>query len=454
MAPKFGTSGLRGLVVELTPELVADHVRAFVAACETGGTVCVGRDLRPSSPRIAGDVIAAVRSMGVRAVDCGALPTPALALEAQRRGAAAVMVTGSHIPADRNGLKFYSTAGEITKADEQAITGALGTAPGGSEGAMEVETGADERFTDRYVDAFGAGALAGRHIGLYAHSAVGRELMREVFDRLGAKVTVLAPSDTFIPVDTEAVAPELRVQLAEWVTEHGLDALVSTDGDSDRPLMVDETGQVVPGDILGQITAELLEAETIVTPISSNSGVVQKGAAVVRTRIGSPYVIAGMEEAGGRVVGYEANGGFLLGFDALGLEPLVTRDCVLPLVAVLVASGESVSARVAQEPSVCTAADRLQEVPQELSQPFVAALASDAAARRAFLSVLGETAHEVDLTDGVRMTRADGVVLHVRPSGNAPELRLYVEAKSRSEVTALLDRGLAVLREAVMGAAA
>ncbi|NDW02531.1 hypothetical protein, partial [Salipiger sp. PrR002] len=45
MAPKFGTSGLRGLVVELTPDLVADHVRAFASACDHGGTLCVGQDL-------------------------------------------------------------------------------------------------------------------------------------------------------------------------------------------------------------------------------------------------------------------------------------------------------------------------------------------------------------------------------------------------------------------------
>ena len=83
-------------------------------------------------------------------------------------------------------------------------------------------------------------------------------------------------------------------------------------------------------DVMGQITAEFLGAETVVTPVSSNSGVMQKGfGAVVQTRIGSPYVIAGMEAAGGRVAGYEANGGFLLGFDAKGpsgpLSALLTR---------------------------------------------------------------------------------------------------------------------------------
>ncbi|MBE9637009.1 phosphomannomutase [Salipiger mangrovisoli] len=457
MAPKFGTSGLRGLVVELTPALVADHVRAFAAACDHGGVLCLGQDLRPSSPRIAGDIIAAARAEGLRVIDCGALPTPALALAAQRAGAGAIMVTGSHIPADRNGLKFYSRAGEITKADEAAISAALGRAPGTAEGALEQDPRAAARFVARYVSACGAGALAGRRIGLYAHSAVGRDDLQAMLEGLGAEVIELGRSAAFIPVDTEAVDPDTRAQIAAWVIEHGLDALVSTDGDSDRPLLADETGTLVPGDILGQITAQALAAEAVVTPISSNSGVSRKSfARVLTTRIGSPYVIAGMAELGGKVVGYEANGGFLLGFDADGpsgvITALPTRDCMLPLIMTLIAAGDgAVSARVAQEPPVVTVADRVQEVPQEASQPFVARLSADAQARAAFLGRLGASEAACDLTDGIRMRLADGRIVHVRPSGNAPELRLYVEADDRDKAEALLRSGLAELRSALLG---
>src|SRR5690606_14464614 len=97
MAPRFGTSGLRGLVTELSDPLVADHVGAFLATCPHGGVLLVGQDLRPSSPAIAAAVMAAARAVGVEPVDCGPVPTPALALAAAGRGAAAVMVTGSHI---------------------------------------------------------------------------------------------------------------------------------------------------------------------------------------------------------------------------------------------------------------------------------------------------------------------------------------------------------------------
>ena len=446
MGLKFGTSGLRGLVAEMTPAQVTRYVQAFLAACDTGRGLCLGRDLRASSPRIAADVSAAARAAGCDVIDCGALPTPALALAAQARGAGALMVTGSHIPADRNGLKFYSRHGEITKAEEQQILAQL-AAPVekiAKTGLLETDIEADSRYAARYLQAFGPGALAGRRLGLYAHSAVGRDGLGALLARLGAEVIELGRSDSFIPVDTEAVAAETRAQIAAWVAEHRLDALVSTDGDSDRPLLADETGAIVPGDILGQITAEVLGADVVVTPVSSNSGVLQKGfAEVVRTRIGSPYVIAGMQAAEGAVVGYEANGGFLLGFEAKGpagpLPALLTRDCTLPLLAVLAAAGDGgVAARVAREPAIVTRADRLQQVPQEKSAPLIDRLTADAGARAAFLAARGQRETGIDLTDGLRMALEGGGTLHLRPSGNAPELRVYVEGRDGAAAEALL----------------
>ncbi|GFE52470.1 phosphomannomutase [Roseobacter cerasinus] len=454
MPLSFGTSGLRGRISDLTPAQITAHIQGFLTACGTGGVICVGRDLRPSSPRIAEDVIRAARAMGTRVIDCGALPTPALALAAEAAGGGAVMVTGSHIPADRNGLKFYTRAGEITKADEVAILTHLGQGADGPRGPLEQDAEANARYIARYVEAFGAQALQGQRIGLYAHSAVGRDALAAILAGLGAEVIELGRSESFIPVDTEAVAPEVRTQIEAWVAEHRLDALVSTDGDSDRPLLADETGRVIPGDILGQITAEALGAEVIVTPISSNSGVTQKAFKDVRqTRIGSPYVIAAMA-GGGAVVGYEANGGFLLGFTAQGpaggLAPLVTRDCTLPLLTVLYASREGgVAARVAQEPAVVTVADRLQEVEQSKSGPLLGAWQADPAARAGFLALLGKQETALDLTDGLRMTLAEGEVLHLRPSGNAPELRLYVESRDPISADQLLASALTGLRAAL-----
>lgn len=459
MAPKFGTSGLRGLVVELTPDLIASHVAAFLRACPVGSGLFVGRDLRDSSPRIASGVIAAARAAGVDVTDCGAVPTPALALAAMAAGAGAVMVTGSHIPADRNGLKFYTPQGEITKAHETAILAALDAPAAGRPGGALAAAGPGPAFVARYVTAFGPQALAGRRVGVWSHSAVGRDLLMKTLAALGAEVVEIARSESFIPVDTEAVREADRAFLRETAQALGLAAIVSTDGDGDRPLVTDETGTVIPGDVLGQITARLVGAGVAVTPVSSNTGIEVSGAVgrVIRTKIGSPFVIAGMEQvlaadAAARVVGYEANGGFMLGFEALGpagpLPTLMTRDSHLPIIAPLVAAGAaSLSARVAAEPARFTAADRLQEVPTEASVALVAALSTDPVAQAGFLADFGaETLVGTDTTDGLRLTLASGRILHLRPSGNAPELRFYTEAESPEAAAALLARGLASLR--------
>lgn len=451
MAPKFGTSGLRGLVVDLTPDLIADYIRAFLAACPVGSGLFVARDLRASSAGIATVVIDTARAEGIAVTDCGDLPTPALALAAMGAGAAAVMVTGSHIPADRNGLKFYVPNGEITKTDETAILAALGRAPRkGAAAGLTVNTAAGADWLARYITAFGGSALAGLRVGVWSHSAVSRDLLAQAMRALGAGVVEVGRSDVFVPVDTEAVPDTARRAIKEWVATHRLDALVSTDGDGDRPLLADETGTVVSGDILGQITARQVGADTVVTPVTSNSGAELSGhfGQVLRTKVGSPFVIAAMEEAGGRVVGYEANGGFLLGFDARPLGPLprlMTRDSLLPIVAVLLASKArgSVSRLIAQQPPRVTVSDRLENVATQRSQAMIAALQAQADLRERFLNGLGLTADRMDLRDGLRMVASSGEVVHLRPSGNAPELRVYVESTNPESATRLMAAAMA-----------
>ena len=461
LAPSFGTSGLRGLVVALTDDVVSDVVRAYLDSCAHGGAVMVGWDLRPSSPAIADMVIAAVRAAGVVPVRAGAVPTPALALAAQTRNCGAIMVTGSHIPADRNGLKFYTFEGEITKADEVLISAARGRDWPVAAHMPEVleATDAATAYVARYVSAYGPSTLLGMRIGVYQHSSVARDLMLDVIAGLGATPIALGRAAHFVPVDTEAVDPATRSQLADWCAAHGLDVLISTDGDADRPLLCDAQGEIVPGDVLGALTARALGAGVVCTPVSSNTLIdrLPEIAKVTRTRIGSPYVIAAMtdalaDDAAVRVVGYEANGGFLLGFAASGpvgpLPPLMTRDSLLPIIAPLAAThaaGQTLAQAVAALPTRFTAADRLQDIPTDASKALIDRLIQDPNARVAFFE-LQELA-DMDLTDGMRVTFANGDIVHLRPSGNAPECRCYAEAASVGHAQALVKRYMEKLKD-------
>lgn len=455
MAAKFGTSGLRGLADDLSDVVVRRYVSVFLNFFPHSGALVVGRDLRASSPRITDAVVASALNEGVQVLDCGVLPTPALALECAARWAPGVMVTGSHIPADRNGLKFYTQGGEFTKADESILLRGVSGGrdlPGKGLGRVSA-CNALERYAARYRDFVSKGALSGRRIGVWQHSSAAREVLPEILAALGAEVILLAPSDDFVAVDTEAISGDVRDRLAGWAKQHGLDAIVSTDGDADRPLLADETGAVVPGDILGPICARALGAGDLVTTVSANTLVEAMGHfdSVSRCRIGSPYVIEMMKEkiASGveGVLGYEPNGGVLLGFEARKdgrvLGPLLTRDAVLPIVAVLVAaSGGTVSALVSGLPNRRTATDRLVDVPPEVS----AAIVADVLAGQSDLVPVALGAiRAIDTTEGARLTLESGVILTIRSSGNAPELRCYVEADSASAAAAVLEDMLARL---------
>ncbi len=459
MAAKFGTSGLRGLADDLSDVVVRRYVSVFIDAFPHSGVMVVGRDLRASSPRIMDAVVAAASSEGMQVLDCGVLPTPALAFECAALGAPGVMVTGSHIPADRNGLKFYTRDGEFTKADEDVLLRRVSegrTSSGKREGRVTA-CDALERYAARYRDFFSEGALSGRRIGVWQHSSAAREVLPEILRALGAEVISLAPSDNFVAVDTEAIAGGVRDRLVDWAAAHRLAAIVSTDGDADRPLLADEAGAVVPGDRLGPITARLLGARHLVTTVSANTMVeaMNHFESISRCRIGSPYVIEVMEEkiASGfaGVLGYEPNGGVLLGFEAQAggrvLAPLMTRDAVLPIVAVLVAASQStVSELVSALPQRRTATDRLEDVPPEVSAAIVADVLSG---QPDLLPAELGTIRAIDTLDGARLTMENGVILTIRPSGNAPELRCYVEAQNADIAVGVLADMMARLAKIV-----
>lgn len=460
MSPSFGTSGLRGLVTELSDDLVAAYVHAFLSTQPGCEALFVGRDLRPSSLRIAQIICQAAQEAGINVVDCGALATPALALSAMEARAASIMVTGSHIPADRNGLKFYRPDGEISKHDEANITAAYIDATelqGVTKGSYVASSEAEQRYVKRYTNAFESSALEGLKIGVYRHSSVARDTLTGILSALGADVVPLGHADHFIPVDTEAVDAETRAQLKAWCTSLGLDAIASTDGDGDRPLLSDGTGKVIPGDILGVLSARYLGANTVVTPVSSNDMVrrLPDFDTVRLTRIGSPYVIAGMgleTREGSKIGGFEANGGFLLGFDAelaAALPALLTRDAILPILAPLHAArlaGTSLAELVEGLPACFTAADRLKDIDRPQAVGFLASLSKSDDRQADLFGPFGKIT-SVDRTDGLRVNLEAGEVLHLRLSGNAPEFRIYGQASSEARAQDLVAQARDTLSE-------
>lgn len=466
----FGTSGARGLVSSMTDRLCVAYTLAFLQQQKQSGQlgqgtpVAIAGDLRPSTPRILGAVASGIRQAGHPVDFAGYVPSPAVALYGLQNGYATVMVTGSHIPADRNGMKFTTPRGEITKADEAGIREQVVEpwGPFGPSGELEqavslgaANPAAEKRYLARYLEAFPPGCLRGLTVGVYGHSAVGARLLVRLYEELGATVVPLGFSSTFVPVDTEAIRPEDLKLARGWAREQRLDAIVSTDGDSDRPLVFDEMGSFVRGDLAGILTARYLGADGVATPISCNGALELSGRFphVLRTKIGSPFVIEGMQAlaANGaeRIVGYEANGGFLQQSlltvpGGKPLLPLPTRDAVIVHLALLLdarARGVSLSTLVGALPRRFTASGRDQSFQTEASTMLLDRLANLPPAGLALLFDLGPVVATSDL-DGFRITFESSEVLHLRPSGNAPELRCYAEAGDEKRAQELVEHGL------------
>jgi phosphomannomutase len=462
----FGTSGARGLAEHMTDRICYAYTAAFIQylegkrALSGSGFIAVGGDLRASTERIMKAAARAVSDRGYTARSCGRLPSPALAYYGLSKKIPTIMITGSHIPEDRNGIKYTKREGEILKADEVGIKAQEVVLPAGlfDDRGMFVEAAeslipdpeAVDLYINRFLDAFPHDALKGKRIGVYQHSAVGRDLMVTILSGLGGEVIPLGISETFVPVDTEAMRPEDVSAASKWAQTYGVDAIVSTDGDSDRPLISDETGKWLRGDVAGILCAAFFEADAVAAPVSCNSAVETCGLfqKVYRTRIGSPYVIEGMEQAVRegfqRVVGYEANGGFLTASDVECngriLRALPTRDAVILHIAILLLSiqkGKTVGQLVLELPHRFTCSDRLKAFPTEKSGAKLQELYSGDALRdkEAIEAVFGKyfgRVAAIDATDGMRITFQNHEIVHLRPSGNAPEFRCYNEAATEA----------------------
>ena len=533
----FGTSGLRGLVEDIT-DLEAylntlgflDYLAAM-GDTRRGESVCIAGDLRPSTDgpqrSILRAVARAVEDAGLHLDYLGRLPTPALANYAMQRQQPSIMVTGSHIPFDRNGIKFNKSSGEILKEDEPAILRAIQrvrqiqcalpreTSLFGDDGMFKQEhlhplppanARAERDYLQRYADFFPAQALQGRRIVVYQHSAVGRDLLVELLTRLGAEVIAKGRSDIFIPVDTEAISDrnlELLQTMADEVCGLGrrIDAIVSTDGDGDRPLLagIDPEGKVhfFGGDLVGMVVADYLGADAVVVPVSCNDAVDRwnsdRQGTLWKTRIGSPYVIKGMErlrqQGNQRIVGWEANGGFLTGSDlerhGRMLRKLPTRDAALPLLATLASAQEkqlTVVDLFGRLPRRFSKAGLIDKFPVETSRALLRLLLPDdpeitqiefrdgstqlaygdgserpasktTAAQmrqirlrleRHFSPSAGfDQVVRINTIDGVRVFFRNGDVAHVRSSGNAPQLRIYAVANSQQRADEIVRQALA-----------
>lgn len=359
MARLFGTDGVRGVAnADLTPELAFQlgRIGAYVLTNrQPGSRIVVGKDTRISGDLLEAALTSGILSMGVDVLRLGVISTPGVAyLTKHLRADAGVMISASHNPVEDNGIKFFGGDGfKLLDNIEERIEELLEKTdddlprPVGSEVGRLYDEPAAETYI-RFLLSTVHHDFSNLHIVLDCANGAASAIAPEVFRRLGAKVTVIHadPDGVNINVGCGSTHPHI-VQRA--VLQNDADVGLSFDGDADRLIAVDSTGQVIDGDYVMAICAVAMKREgtlvddKLVATVMSNLGFVKAmeshGIEVVRTAVGDRYVMERMRQDRA-VLGGEQSGHIIF------LNHTTTGDGVmtaLQLVQVIVASAKPLS---------------------------------------------------------------------------------------------------------------
>ncbi|MFF5017546.1 phosphoglucosamine mutase [Streptomyces sp. NPDC001165] len=442
MGRLFGTDGVRGVAnADLTAEMAlglsvaAAHVLAEAGTFEGHRpTAVVGRDPRASGEFLQAAVVAGLASAGVDVLTVGVLPTPAVAYLTGALGAdLGVMLSASHNAMPDNGIKFFARGGHKLADDlEDRIEAVYDSHRHGEP--WERPTGAgvgrvrsyDEGF-EQYIDHLLA-ALPNRLDGLKivldeAHGAAAG-VSPEVFSRAGAKVVTIGAEPDGLNINDGCGSTHLD-KLKAAVREHGADFGIAHDGDADRCLAVDHTGEEVDGDqILAVLALALqeraeLRSDTVVATVMSNLGfklaMERAGIRLVQTAVGDRYVLEEMKEHG-YALGGEQSGHVII------LDHATTGDGTL--------TGLLLAARVAQTGRTLR---ELAAVMERLPQVLINVPDVD----RSRVKTSADLAAAV--AEAERELGSTGRVL-LRPSGTEPLVRVMVEAADIEQARAVAGR--------------
>lgn len=462
---RFGTAGIRGSAREtVTP---ARCLAVGQAAAQEGAEFVLGRDGRETGPALEDAVAAGLESAGARVIRIGVVPTPAVAFAS--RGRRGVMLTASHNPPADNGIKLFEDGVEYDREAERRIERRL------EDDAEPVEwdrwgssierdlLGEYRRSVREYAATFGDSA-EGLRIAVDCGNGMASLATPQVLSDLGASVTALnANVDGHFPGRGSKPTPEtlsdLRTFLAAEDSEPGsetrrtdsgeFDFGIGHDGDADRIVIVDGTGEVIHEDTILAILAERYVAESsvadpvvVTTPNASariDERVEAAGGRTERVRLGALHEgIARVRRAGDGETAvvfaaepwkhvHPAFGGWIDG---------VASAAVLARLIAEAGGVDPLREPVTERPYRKVAID----CPDERKEATMDRLETALPER------FPEAA--VDTSYGVRLEWPDGSWILVRPSGTEPYVRLYAESE---EIDRLIDEASEVVRGAVVG---
>lgn len=435
MPKLFGTSGIRGPADSLfTKEFCLKLGMVFGQWLKDkgkSGYVAVAMDPRESSPRIKEHLLAGLATQGFEILDEGVIPTPALTYFVKNAPAVGggVMVTGSHITADLNGVKLFIDDEEVDKTQEIEIENLFNTFEFKMQTATPIvkyEQAAKEMYVAMLTNLADLPYPEWK-IVLDTANGTQSEIMRELFLNLNLDFDCTDYCDIqaphFVPRDTESQAG--MGEIMRDVIVHQANLAVIFDVDGDRVVFVDDTGRLLPGDYSCSLLAQASPSSKIITPISTCSVIDQLGKKVYRTPVGSTHVVAKMKEVGA-TFGFEPNGG------GISSEIFWGRDggtTLVKLLNLLKNSGQHLSQLYSSLPQYYLFKDKVDCPIDKYDQIYTQTREKYAI-------------KDIEDLDGIKVNLGNEDWILFRASGNAPEFRVFAQSKDKSKVEKLGQEGI------------
>jgi phosphoglucosamine mutase len=423
----FGTSGIRKIADSSLVELA---LKAGIASGNIYGNIVVGGDTRTSTEAVKYAFISGVLIAGSDCTDVGLVPTPTVAIAAEK-SRAGVMITASHNPPEYNGLKFINPDGSAFDFAQQSRIEEVVSA--GSYISVEWDAFGNVRTSEDAVD---------NHIDRILSNITGRHNIKVVLDCGGGAASVITPmllrkmgcevvelncvprGDFIRP--SEPTEENLQ-ELIRVTGEAGADLGIAHDGDADRMMAVDDKGRFIPGDKLLVLFAREAGAKKVITTMDASMIIEETGAEVIRTKIGDSFVSVELKNGG--EFGGEPSGSWMFPENSLCPDGIYAA-------AKLVA--------IAGRNRISDLVDDIPEYPIRRSSVRMNKL--DTTGLEEILMSLKPLS--TDNKDGIKLVFNDGWAL-VRPSGTEPKLRLTVEGKDRDVLRNLHNECLAIINEFV-----
>ena len=425
----FGTDGIRQPADKFTPEFLTRIIAGLVDYAGNNIKVLIAGDTRESTEWILADLETALETFGVEFGNAGILPTPAISYCFYQMGFDfAIDVTASHNPYTDNGIKIFergpTSSVKLSESGRKAIETSLNSdktyalvSPTLRE---DLHQEAVELYKNHLLEYLGTADFSGLHIGLDCANGATSIINKSIFTQLGAKVELIHISTNYnTKINHDCGSTHLE-SLQELVATQHLDFGAAFDGDGDRCLLIDETGEIIDGDQILVILANYFNLDSIVTTVMANQGLLdwakQNHIHAEITSVGDSNVTATMHQQNIKI-GSEQSGHVILPGEPTG-DGMLTALMVAKAVSEHKKSLNTLASAMTKFPQIIVNMSATNEQKSNLKT--------------------SDSAKATLLAYDQKLASINGRLL-VRPSGTEPLIRITMWGKDKDIINKLAN---------------